>query len=131
MPVLLLHSFGEDADHLLCGKPSEPGEVREQLTSQQDMFHPAFQATARMLYYDDDKKALRRGAAGKKGGSARRLARVRQQLDVTWDLYALTPEQLVAKLPHEFDRFREPAESPGSSDVQPPADAVINHAMVS
>jgi cation transport regulator ChaB len=93
MPVLLLSSFGDDADHLLLGSPSVPGEIREQLTSQQDMFHPAFQAAARILYYDDEKGTIRRGAAGKKGGSARRLARVRQQLDVTWDLLPSRPSR--------------------------------------
>ena len=36
MPVLLLQSLGEDADHLLCGKPSVLPEIREQLTSQQE-----------------------------------------------------------------------------------------------
>lgn len=106
MPVLLLSSFGDDADHLLLGSPSVPGEIREQLTSQQDMFHPAFQGAARILYYDDEKGTIRRGAAGKKGGSARRLARVRQQLDVTWDLFALTPAQILEKLPPEFDQFK-------------------------
>ncbi len=107
MPVLLLYSFSDTADHLLCGKPSVPGEVREQLTSQQDMFHSTFQAVARALYYDPEEGTLRRGTAGKLGGSARRLAQVRKQLDVTWDLLALSPEQLLEKLPEEFNRFRE------------------------
>jgi hypothetical protein len=106
MPVLLLSSFGENAAHLLCGPPPVPGELREQLTSQQDMFHPAFQAAARALYYDAKRKTLRPGSAGKRGGSARRLAKVRQQLDVTWDLFALSADQILEKLPGEFDRFK-------------------------
>lgn len=106
MPVLLLFSFGRDADHLLCGEPSVPGEVREQLTSQQDMFHPTIQAAARMLYFDAKTGKLRRGVSGKGAGSARRFAQVRKQLDVTWDLFALSPDQLIEKLPREFDRFR-------------------------
>jgi hypothetical protein len=106
MPVLLLSSFGGDAEHLLLGSPSVPGEVREQLTSQQDMFHPSFQKAANMLYLSADKTSLRRGAGGKLGGSSRRLSQVRKQLDVTWDLFALSPEQFLAKLPKEFDKFR-------------------------
>jgi hypothetical protein len=106
MPVLLLSSFGSDADHLLCGAPSVPGEVREQLTSQQDMFHPTIQAATRMLYFDDATGSLRRGVSGKGGGSARRFAQVRKQLDVTWDLFAISPQQLIEKLPAEFDKFR-------------------------
>jgi hypothetical protein len=103
MPVLLQHSFGDDARHLLLGNPSVPGEVREQLTSQQDMFNPAFQAAARRLYLDPKTGKLRKGSGGKKGGSARRLAQVRKQLDVTWDLFALSPAEILNRLPAEFD----------------------------
>jgi hypothetical protein len=106
MPVLLYHSFGEDARHLLVGEPSVPGELREQLTSQQDMFHPSFQRVARLLYFDQASGKLRRGAAGKMGGSSRRLAQLRKQLDVTWDLFALTPDQILEKLPKEFETFK-------------------------
>lgn len=106
MPVILLANYGANADHLLCGSPSVPGEVREQMTSQQDMFHSTIQAAARKLYFDDSIGNLRKGASGKNGGSARRFAQVRKQLDVTWDLFAISPEQFVAKLPAEFDRFK-------------------------
>lgn len=105
-PVLLLSQLGENADHLLCTKPNAPGEVREQLTSQQDMFHPTFQAAARLLYFDPTSKKLKKGAGGKGAGASRRLARVRLQLDVTWDLFALSAEQLLEKLPKEFDKYR-------------------------
>ena len=106
MPVLLLSSFGCNSDHLLHGKPSVPGEVREQLTSQQDMFHLTIQAAARKLYFDDQTGKLHSGSGGKGGGSSRRFAQVRKQLDVTWDLFALTPDQLIEKLPKEFDRYK-------------------------
>jgi hypothetical protein len=113
MPVLLKSSFGDAAEHLLLGSPSVPGELREQLTSQQDMFHESFQQVARLLYLEPSKMKLRRGAGGKGAGSSRRLAQVRKQLDVTWDLFALSPEQLLEKLPKEFDRFRlKTCESP-------------------
>lgn len=107
MPVLLRYQLGEDADHLLCAAPSLLPEIREQMTSQQDMLHPGFQKVARRLYYDSAKKALKRGAGGKGGGSPRRLAAVRLQLDVTWNLFDLDAERFVAMLPREFDRFRE------------------------
>lgn len=106
MPVLLQHSFDDDAEHLLLGSPSTPGELREQLTAQQDMFHPSFQKAARMLYLDKASGKIRRGAAGKGGGASRRLRQVRRQLDVTWDLFALSPDQILEKLPKEFDQFK-------------------------
>ena len=106
MPVLLLDSFGPDADHLLCGKPSVHSEIREQLTSQQDMFNRTFQRVARALYFDDCAGGLKRGAGGSGAGSPRRLAKVRQQLTVTWELDDLEWTEVLAKLPPEFDRFR-------------------------
>ena len=106
MPVLLLHSLGNHADHLLCNKPSVLPEIREQLTSQQDMFNYSFQGAARRLYFDNVAGNLKRGAGGKGAGSPRRLAAVRRQLDVTWDLEDLTEEEIINLLPREFDRFR-------------------------
>ena len=106
MPTLLLHSLDSNADHLLCGKPSVLPEIREQLTSQQDMFNRTFQSAARMLYFDDNSGKLKRGAGGKAAGSPRRLAAVRRQLDVTWDFDELTLEKIMSLLPNEFDRFK-------------------------
>lgn len=107
MPVLLYAAFGKDADHLICGKPSVGPEIREQLTSQQDMFSANFQRACRALYYDDATGSVKRGAASKKGpGTSRRLAAVRQQLDVTWDMTDLPAERILALLPAEFDQFR-------------------------
>lgn len=106
MPVLLLETLGQQADHLLCGRPSVLPEIREQLTSQQDMFNSAFQQVARALYFDDVSGTLKRGAGGKSGGTPRRLAKVRQQLDVTWDLEDLEPEKIIETLPAEFSRFK-------------------------
>lgn len=106
MPVLLLDTLGKQADHLLCGHPSVLPEIREQLTSQQDMFNEEFQQVARTLYYDEVNGSLKRGAGGKGAGSPRRLAKIRQQLDVTWDLEHLEPSRVIEMLPSEFERFK-------------------------
>lgn len=106
MPVLLLKSLGSSADHLLCGSPSVLPEIREQLTSQQDMFNPTFQKVARALYFDEATGGIKRGAGGKGGGTPRRLAKVRQQLDVTWDLEDLEQQKIIETLPAEFSRFK-------------------------
>jgi hypothetical protein len=106
MPVLLVKSLGDTADHLLCSAPSVLPEIREQLTSQQDMFNSSFQQVARMLYFNGDAGTLKRGAGGKSGGTPRRLAKVRQQLDVTWDLEGLDPAKIIETLPAEFSRFK-------------------------
>ena len=106
MPVLLLHRLKDDADHLLSGPPKVHGEIREQLTSQQDMFHETFQSVAKRLYFNEETGALKRGAGTSGPGSPRRLAYVRKQLDVTWDLFTISPQRLFDMLPKEFDRFK-------------------------
>jgi len=106
MPVVLLGNLGNLADHLLCGPPSTLPEIREQLTSQQDMFSPEFQKAARALYFDETKCGLKRGGGGKSAGTPRRLAKVRQQLDVTWNLFDLDSDHILHLLPKEFERFK-------------------------
>jgi hypothetical protein len=39
----------------------------------------------------------------------RRLVAVIQQFDLTYDLYAMTADQILTLLPPEFDRWRRPA----------------------
>ena len=73
------------------------------------MFHPSFQKAAHTLYLDKTNGKIRRGAAGKGGGASRRLRQVRRQLDVTWDLFALSSDQILEKLPKEFDQFKPQA----------------------
>ena len=108
MPVLLYNSLGLDADHLVCGKPWIGPELREQLTSQQDMFSANFQRACRTLYFDDNSASLKKGIAGKdSAGSTRRMAQVRKQLDVTWDMTDLAAEKILHLLPPEFDGFKE------------------------
>ena len=106
MPVVLLGNLGDAADHLLCGPPATLPEIREQLTSQQDMFDPEFQKAARTLYYDGLAQKLKRGSGGKGAGTPRRLAKVRQQLDVTWNLFDLDAVHIIELLPKEFERFK-------------------------
>ncbi len=118
MPVTLLATLGRNADHLLCGKPSVHGDLREQLTSSQDMFHEGFQGAARLLYFDDSTGKLKPGSGGKGAGSPRRLAKVRWQFDVTWDLFALPSARFVGMLPNEFDRFKPVAALPGRSAAE-------------
>lgn len=70
------------------------------------MFSKTFQHVARSLYFDDVSGKLKRGAGSKGPGSPRRLAKVRQQLDVTWELEDLDHERDLEMLPTEFERFK-------------------------
>lgn len=70
------------------------------------MFSANFVRACKLLYYDTNSGSLKKGAGGKLGGAARRLAKVRTQLDVTWDMTDLGEEKIVELLPSEFDKFK-------------------------
>lgn len=83
-----------------------PGDIVEQLASRLELVtnHSVMEAATR-LYIGADSLPKPR-AAGRGAGSARRLADVLTQLDLTWDLYDLTTEKLLELLPAEFDEFK-------------------------
>lgn len=98
----------ERARVVLFGPLASPGEAAEQLMSRQDLVtNPTVLETAYRLYFDPSKNRLKKGAGGKAAGSPRRLADILYQFDLTFDLFALTPEQLLSLLPGEFNRFLE------------------------
>jgi hypothetical protein len=96
-----------DAMVVLCQPLHKPGDIVEQLASRQELVtNRAFLAAATRLYIDQASSQPRRGAGSKSRGAPRRLADFCNQIDVTWDLYAMGADELLAKLPKEFDRFR-------------------------
>ena len=95
---------------LLVQPLHSPGDVVEQIASRRELAtSPAVVGAATLLYLNGATGKLRRGSGGKDAGSARRFSKVMMQLDVTYDLFTLTPDQLVQILPGEFDRFRSPS----------------------
>lgn len=83
-----------------------PGDIVEQLASRQELVtnHSVMEAATRLYIGEDGLPKPR--AAGRGAGSARRLADVLTQLDLTWDLYDLSTEKLLELLPSEFDEFK-------------------------
>lgn len=93
---------------LLANPPHQPGDIAEQLASRQELVtNPSVMEVATRLYINPATNSPKRGAAGRGPGSARRLAAILNQLDLTWDLYGLDPDKLLAILPSEFDRFKQ------------------------
>lgn len=91
---------------LLATRPDAPGEIYEQLASRKFLITSlAVVSVVTRLYLDDSKGGLKRGAGGDGAGTPRRLGDVLQQFDKTYDLQAMTPENLAELLPKEFDRF--------------------------
>lgn len=93
---------------VLAGSLDKPGEIFEQLASHQSLItNRGAMALVTALYFSHKTGRPKRGAAGQRGGSARRLVDVFNQYDLTWDLYAMSVEDMFALLPREFDRFRD------------------------
>jgi len=91
---------------LLCQPVSSPGDVVEQLASRQELVtNRGIMGLATKLYVAADTLKVKTGAGGKGGGSARRLSDIIEQFDLTWDLYAATPDELAAVMPSEFAKY--------------------------
>jgi hypothetical protein len=101
----------ENALILLGGPFGSHGEVVEQFASRLEIVtNRGLIEGVTTLYWDTKTMKLKRGAGGKDAGSARRLADVLLQFDVTWDLYALPADRLLGLLPKEFSKFKPPAQ---------------------
>lgn len=66
---------------------------------------------ATRLYYNRAEGRMRSGLGGRGPGSPRRFADILSQLDLTWDLYSLTTDELLDLLPPEFDHFHRSDDS--------------------
>ncbi len=112
-PYRVFRAHRDDPDRalvLLCGPVNKPGDIVEQLVARQEIItNPHAVELATNIYFDARSGSFKRGAAGKGGGSVRRLADVLNQFDVTWDLYWMSADGILSKLPKEFDRFRPSA----------------------
>lgn len=108
-PYFIYAAHSDDPDRanaLLCTEVVRPGEVVGQFASRYDTVRSKGLVEAiTCLYFDERTGGIRRGAAGKGAGSARRLADVLLQFDLTWDITNMTADEVLALLPAEFDQY--------------------------
>jgi hypothetical protein len=98
----------ERAVAMLCNPLWKPGEIAEQLASRKELVtNHAVADVATRLYYDPATSSFKRGAGSDVKGAARRLATLFNQLDLTFYLYGMSCDEMLALLPKEFDRFRQ------------------------
>lgn len=109
-PCLIFRAHRDDPERaavVLCGSVQNPGEAVEQLASSQAFVtSKGVMGAASDLYFDKTSGTLKRGAGGKGPGAARRMAAFLNQLDLTWDLFTLSRDEILGLAPSEFDRFR-------------------------
>lgn len=108
-PCVIQCTIGEGGRVFLRGDISERGEAVEQLSSVHDIQrNPGILEAATLLYYDDEKGDMRRGITSKDaGGSIRRFREVIKQFKVTYDLNAMSGQQIAKLLPSEFSKWKK------------------------
>lgn len=104
---LLVDRYSEESFFLLSKKPNERGELIEQLAARQYFIScRGVIGAAAALYYDPDRATFKRGATSqKRKGNIRRLISFLQQLDLTYDLYSLSANDVLGMLPDEYGAF--------------------------
>lgn len=129
-PWQLVRDHGQNAVFLLLPPVDTPnplrrhGEILEQLGGRQAVLRsrPVI-AEASRLYADPTTGRPYKGVSGSGKGSARRLALVLQQFDLTFDADSMRTGKLLKLLPQEFERWtaRIPAQEtvnrPGAQDA--------------
>ena len=101
---------------LLSGPPHSENALYHEIASRQDLIaNKGVVETALILYLDKKRGVPKQGCQDPKGGpgTIRRLVRVFQQLDVTYDIYGMSGKDIVGLLPNEFDAWREEPPSRG------------------
>lgn len=112
-PWKMVALHGDNAAWLLGGVLREDSKVvRELANSYRRNVSPPFVKLAKSMYFDSQKGRVKTGATTNKPGSLRRLDRVVNQLDLTYDVFGIEAGSLAHLLPRrEFDRWLPKEES--------------------
>ncbi len=113
-PYLVYRRHGGHAILLLSGPPHTESRIYQEITSRQDLIANRGVVEATHLLYMDRARGLPMRGAQSAGqpGNLRRFVRVLQQLDLTYDIYGMSGQELVELLPQEFERWRHNAAAP-------------------
>ncbi len=108
-PYHIFRLYGERAPLLLSGPLYETSKYYLELSARQGFItNKGVIEAASLLYFDPVSRKAKRGAAvtTRKPGTLIRFIDVVQQLDLTYDLYSITGEEVLGLLPSEFDEWR-------------------------
>lgn len=107
-PVIIYDFHKENSKLLLSNPLDKSGDFVLQLMGRQEIAtNKAVIEVANKLYWDTKTMRPKRGASAKdfKPGTLRRFALVLSQFELTYDLQAVTPEELAHLLPAEFQKW--------------------------
>ncbi|MFW6025737.1 MAG: hypothetical protein ACOCRX_05280 [Candidatus Woesearchaeota archaeon] len=81
------------------------GDMHEQLAAKQDVItNKGLIEAAYILYWNEEDDKIKTGVTNR-DGNVRRLKKVSYQLDMTYDLHAMSGEEIISLLPEEFDHW--------------------------
>jgi hypothetical protein len=105
----LVNAYGDSSRFLLSRKPSVRGELIEQMMARQYYLScRGVMEAAAELYWDPEANTFKRGAAARTApGCVSRLVLWLQQIELTYDIFSMTREQILDLMPGEFDRFKD------------------------
>ncbi len=109
--VYSVYGLGERLSRLLMWTPLHMESMfHHELASRQSLItNKGVLDAADQLYFNASESKPKRGALMKKNapGTLQRFIDVIQQLDLTYDLYSLNGQEILALLPPEFDKWRD------------------------
>lgn len=108
-PYVIYTTYGShDSRFILFGEIHREGDYLEQLASTRFIISsPGVIKTATKLYWDETSETPKRGVQTRtRPGSLRRFVRVLGQLDLTYDVAAMTADELLDLLPREFSAWK-------------------------
>jgi hypothetical protein len=111
------YCLGDRLGKLLLGTPPHvESKFYHQLAARQILItNKSVLEAAWQLYFNQSEGRPKKGASEEKNslGTLRRFIAVIQQLDLTYDLYSMSGDQILALLPHEFNQWKNQQPSAG------------------
>jgi hypothetical protein len=108
--VYTVYGWGEEFSKLMLSTPlTTESQFHHELAARQHFVtNRGILESVYSLYFDKPTQKPKRGSLMKNTpGTLYRFIDVVQQLDLTYDLYSMTGEQILQLLPGEFDRWRQ------------------------
>ncbi len=102
-------TLGKENSLLFLNRPvNDHGDFIEQLASRQEIIsNPSLIKVAHELYWDkNESKPKRGGSDRKKPGNLRRLIKLFGQIELTYDIFSMKPDEIVKTLPKEFEIWK-------------------------
>jgi len=104
-PVRLYDFLDDNSKILLTSEFNKGGDFIEQFASRREIIsNRTAMNVLNKLYYDEKMQGAKRGAQTRtRPGNHRRYLMILDQLSLNYDTYSMTPNDLMSKLPDEFD----------------------------